>query len=121
MVTTSWNNPDFTGQSCGKSFEEKSGVQDLSDLATGALLAGSSQAGGNTSTPKNTSLQLAAPGTPSEQTSTNVNGDELDDTNRISDPAAAKGFVRVTGESGNQFPNGHRRGGEPGDPFGSTH
>jgi hypothetical protein len=79
----------FTKNSSGKSFEEKSnGVTDLSDQAVGSLMAGESMSGGNMVTAKATSLQLAAPGTPSEQTATNILGEELN-VNHIYDPAAS--------------------------------
>jgi hypothetical protein len=78
----------FTKCSSGKSFEEKSnGVTDLSDLAVGSLMCGESMAGGNMVTAKVTSEQLAAPGTPSEQTSTNILGQDLN-ANHVYDPAA---------------------------------
>jgi hypothetical protein len=78
----------FTTNSSGKSFEEKSnGVTDLSDLAVGSLMCGESMSGGNMITAKVTSQQLAAPGTPSEQTGTNVLGQDFD-ANHIYDPAA---------------------------------
>jgi hypothetical protein len=78
----------FTKNSSGKSFEEKSnGVTDLSDLAKGSLMAGESMSGGNMVTAKQGSLQLAAPGTPSEQTATNILGEDLS-ANHIHDPAS---------------------------------
>jgi hypothetical protein len=77
----------FMQNSSGKTFEEKSnGVTDLSDLAKGSLMCGESMSGGNMVTAKVTSEQLAAPGTPSEQTSTNVLGHDFD-ANHIHDPA----------------------------------
>jgi hypothetical protein len=79
----------FTKNSSGKSFTETSnGVTDLSSLAEGSILAGSSQSGGNMITDKTTSLQLATPGTVSEQTDTNALGAHLAAT-PLSDPAAA--------------------------------
>lgn len=78
----------FTKNSSGQTFEEKSnGVTDLSDLAKGSILAGESMNGGNMITAKDTSLQMAAPGTPSEQTSTNVLGTDFS-ANHVQDPAA---------------------------------
>lgn len=78
----------FTKNSSGKSFEEMSnGVTDLSDLAKGSLMAGESMSGGNMVTAKVTSLQDAAPGTVSEQTATNILGEDLN-ANHIHDPAA---------------------------------
>jgi hypothetical protein len=89
-MASSSSTPDFSRKSCGSSFEEKSnGVTDLSALAENSLLAGSSQSGGNTLSAKATSLQLATPGTPSEQTGVNVVGDALDDVSHVTDPASA--------------------------------
>jgi hypothetical protein len=79
---------NFTQNSSGKTFEEMSnGVTDLSALAEDSLLAGSSMNGGNMITAKKTSLQMAAPGTPSEQTDTNVLGADFS-ANHVYDPAA---------------------------------
>lgn len=79
----------FTKNSSGKSFTETSnGMTDLSSLAENSLLAGSSQAGGNTISAKQTSLQTATPGTPSEQTGTNALGVNLAETPKVPDPAA---------------------------------
>jgi hypothetical protein len=78
----------FTKKSLGQSFEESSGVSDLSSLATGSLLADESMSGGNMVTAKQGSLQTAAPGTASEQTATNILGDDLN-ANHVTDPASA--------------------------------
>jgi hypothetical protein len=105
MVSVSNNSPSFEGHSCGRSFDEPSGVQNLSDLADGALLAGSSQSGGNTISAKSTYLQTGTPGSVSEQTAVNLVGEDLDDVSHVTDPL-----------SGPKFDG--RRGGADGDPFG---
>lgn len=78
----------FNQKSVGTSFETKSGVTDLSDLAKGSLIADSSMSGGNMVTDKAGPLQLGAPGTASEQTATNLLGEALAQNN-VTDPASA--------------------------------
>lgn len=74
----------FDQHSCGQSFTDQSGVTDLSSLAVGSLLAHTSQAGGNTTVAKAGYLQNAA-GTKSEQTSTDLMGNDLE-SGVITDP-----------------------------------
>jgi hypothetical protein len=78
----------FNQNSTGKSFEKmSSGVTDLSELAKDSLLGHSSMAGGNTVTAKEGPEQMAAPGSPSELTETNILGKEFDQ-NHVMDPTS---------------------------------
>jgi hypothetical protein len=79
---------NFNQNSSGQSFEATSnGYTDLSALSADALVGHESMAGGNTVTAKEGDLQMAAPGTQSEQTATNILGKKFD-ANEVTDPTA---------------------------------
>jgi hypothetical protein len=115
MASTS-STPDFTRKSCGSSFEEKSnGVTDLSDLARG-VFSGQSMAGGNVVTNKDPRVSGAA-GTASEQTAVNLETAPLN-AQGVNDLFASP---NSDSEIDTTVHGGGRRGGEPGNPFGSNY